>query len=143
MAIPAKLQQHYDGRKTVEESLGTKDPAQARLKRDVFLIQQRAEFEGLRKVATAANAQKADSQLAAWTRHRRRVLETQYDSQPHVDQGHSLSVIAARQRCGECVMTLQRRSSGCAERGGQGRSNHWLRNPAVRLTRSTILSPIL
>ncbi len=65
MAIPAKLQQHYDGRKTVEESLGTKDPAQARLKRDVSLIQQRAEFERLRKVAAAANAQKADSQLAA------------------------------------------------------------------------------
>ncbi len=48
----------------LRRSVGTKDPAQARLKRDVFLIQKRAEFERLRKVAAAANAQKAGSQLA-------------------------------------------------------------------------------
>ncbi len=64
LAIPAELQQHFDGRKTIEKSLGTKDPAQARLKRDVFLVQHRADFERLRTAEGTETAEQASREHA-------------------------------------------------------------------------------
>lgn len=70
MAIPAELQHHdkkSDGtlNKTIEKSLGTQDPAQARLKRDAFLVEYRAQFDRLKKATATAGAGEATRWQAA------------------------------------------------------------------------------
>ena len=57
MAIPVDLRQIYIiGRKQWSSSLGTKDPSEARLKRDAFLVQYRAEFEVAGRGSDGGNA---------------------------------------------------------------------------------------